>query len=183
MADFYALQKSRRQFGGSRLEESSEVDDDDDQGNEEEGSRSSLDGRRYTHGGGLRSSWHGKKRERDAGRRRSEQESPSENDTNKATMFDVKLDASVEPSYEGGSSQHEQDEQPEDDDDPPAFQQFQKPPMAGHTRFAHGAFLPYETPAEDVLDRPRPPSSDTSSVRVLPPLNLHRKNLRPSKNT
>ncbi|KAI9885302.1 MAG: hypothetical protein M1823_002887 [Watsoniomyces obsoletus] len=172
VADLYALQKSRRQFGGSRLDESSEVDDEDDG---KESPSSVDDGRRYTHGGGLRSSFHGRKRDRDQNRKSEEMSPSSENDKKTTTMFDVRLDASINPSHEDRSP-HEEDEQDDDeppaeyqdddDDHPPAFQQFQKPPVTGHTRFAHGAFLPYETPIEDILDRPRPrpPSSDTSSI-------------------
>ena len=51
-------------------------------------------------------------------------------------------------------------------DDPPAFQQFRKSPGDTPPRFAQGAFLPYQTSPEVVIERPRPPSSDTSSVSV-----------------
>lgn len=55
------------------------------------------------------------------------------------------------------------------EDDPPAFQQFRKLPDDRPPRFAHGTFLPYETPPEAIADRPRPPSSDNSSVSLQPP--------------
>lgn len=60
IADFYALQKSRRHFGGSQMKDSSEMDEDDE-------SSVSLDGQQslYTDGPkgrkGIRSSWRGGK--------------------------------------------------------------------------------------------------------------------------
>ena len=57
VADLYALQKSRRQFGGSDLNESSEVDDDGSRSLEASGD--DPDDRPYGRGGGIRSSWRG----------------------------------------------------------------------------------------------------------------------------
>ena len=50
-------------------------------------------------------------------------------------------------------------------DGPPAFQRFRK--QDAPPRFAHGAFLPYDTAPQDVLDRPRRTSSDASSVSTV----------------
>ena len=83
-------------------------------------------------------------------------------------MFDVRLDTSVGStsmmSHSHVPSAADVDQDTQSPDDAPAFQQFRKSAMHTHGRFAHGAFLPYETPPEEVMERPRPPSSDRSSI-------------------
>src|SRR5947207_912433 len=58
IADFYALQKSRRQVGGSGLDESSEIEDGS-QSLEASGDGRETDDRGFRRGGGIRSSWRG----------------------------------------------------------------------------------------------------------------------------
>ena len=71
MADHYALQRSRRQFGASNLSESSEVDDDMERKSDHTIDGGSVENEPpgYGLGKGIRSSWKGDKPE---GRGRSE---------------------------------------------------------------------------------------------------------------
>lgn len=186
VADFYALQRSRRQFGGSRLEESSEAEED---GGRVSGPEDSSDGRNadergHTRGGGIRSSWRGGKAN---GRSRRESFAAVEEDDTvrltriesegsskgKGNMVDVGLESTTQSSTDG----LDRDEPPDDltveippDDDPPSIQQFRKPPT---TRFDKASpFLPQETEAEVDHDRPHPPGSDESSAppTISPPI-------------
>ncbi|KAI9750800.1 MAG: hypothetical protein M4579_006301 [Chaenotheca gracillima] len=176
VADFYALQRSRRQFGASQLEESSEAEDG--------GSRTSdLDDaleddaghdRGYRGGRGIKSSWRGGKV---GGRGRTKaaetlQESPNDEDEGstsskgKGRLVDVGLESTIDgESRDGMLSPSEVAIDMPQDDDPPAFQQFRKPPSQPHADFPRQApFIPRETSQEDALLRPRPPSSSSSSV-------------------
>ena len=164
VADFYALQRSRRQFVNSRLESSSEVDADDasrgsglgESGEpEEEASLGRL--------GGIRSSWTGDRR---AGARQKPAD-PSDgadlrpplqrvsSEGSKNQMYDVKLNDTLRSG----------DEPPDDltieipEDDPPSIQQFKTRP-----RDAFSPYLPRETSDEVRRERPPPPDSDTSSI-------------------
>ncbi|KZF20610.1 hypothetical protein L228DRAFT_249377 [Xylona heveae TC161] len=176
VADFYALQRSRRQFGGSRLVDSSEVDDDDDasrgsglgQSENSEG-RASHD-RLFGKGAGIRSSWKGTRSTRakkpdSFGEREKENEENGEWDgsdksRSKGKMVDIGLESSIGDSVEPLDHSNPGDlaiEMPPDDH-PPAFQQFRRPPDA------KTSFLPRETDKETAFAHPRPPSSDASSV-------------------
>ncbi|KAI9831246.1 MAG: hypothetical protein M1819_005174 [Sarea resinae] len=184
VADFYALQRSRRQFGGSRhLEESSEVEDDASRGSDVDRS-GDHDGRaldeRGLGRGGIKSSWRGGKasgrgrgRGVDAVDEREEVATDDEESTTsrgKGKMVDVGLESTVRGSVEAlemGDSHPPEDlavEMPQDDD-PPAFQQFRRQPPDAKSRFPMDAsFMPRETDPEIAFARPRPPSSDGSSV-------------------
>lgn len=60
IADFYALQRSRRHFGDSNLKDSSEIDEDSENSVGPEGGNSSYDNR-PGNGKGIKSSWRGEK--------------------------------------------------------------------------------------------------------------------------
>ncbi|KAI9796421.1 MAG: hypothetical protein M1833_006193 [Piccolia ochrophora] len=176
VADLYALQRSRRHFGASQLEESSEADDDGSRGSDVEASHEDdgrgYDGRGFRRGRGIKSSWRGGRasgkaraaavgpvEEEDAFRDGSDKSSRS-----RSNMVDIGLQSSTQGSFID-------DGQPPDDiaiemptDDPPAFQQFRKPPASGQQFPPETHFIPYETEQEALLARPRPPSSDASSV-------------------
>lgn len=110
MADFYALQRSRRHFGASQLQESSEVDDD--------GSRASglgdsdsrgADERGFARGGGIKSSWRGERADRVKGDLGLQHElnSQDENgnvrrsaDAERGRMVDIGLESALGPSVE-----------------------------------------------------------------------------------
>lgn len=175
VADFYALQRSRRQFGGSRLEESSEVEDDGSRGSlEGDADGRDTDDRGFGQGRGIKSSWMGDK---SSGRGRGKSTTKTgENDPVRLTrveseassgsrgrMEDVGLESTTQDSISG-------DEPPDDlaieippDDDPPSIQQFRKVPTA--TRFEQTSpLMPMETNPDDVFRRPPPPDSEASSA-------------------
>ena len=178
VADFYALQRSRRQFGGSRLEESSEAEDEGSRGSglENSGDGRNKDERGHARGTGIKSSWREEKSSRNA--RKDSVATAEEGDVvrlakvdsnassnGRGKMVDVGLESAMQSSVDG----HNRDEPPDDlafeippDDDPPSIQQFRKPPTA---RFEQTSpFIPQETDAESAYGRPRPPDSDSSSA-------------------
>ena len=166
VADFYALQRSRRQFVQHRpLDESSEADDD---GNSRaSGTQGSDEGVEAVTvpAGGIRSSWNGDKRsavgrrpvpaidevmERDGLERQL-------SDSSSNHMYDVGLQSTVK-----NRDEYHDDEPPNDltvemDDEPPSVQHFRKirDPRS---------FIPRETDADLQLAQPSIPDSDTSSV-------------------
>ncbi|KAI4121300.1 MAG: hypothetical protein LQ347_006899, partial [Umbilicaria vellea] len=178
VADFYALQRSRRQFGGSHLDESSEAEDEGSRGSglEESGDGRNTDERGFGRGGGIKSSWRGG---RVSGKERAKAATVMEEDegnlleranseggsSGKGKMVDVGLESTMRSSIDA----LDRDEPPDDlaiemppDDDPPPVQQFRKPPT---TRFdLSSSFMPQEADSEALLGRPHPPDSDTSSV-------------------
>lgn len=174
VADFYALQRSRRQFGGSRLEETSDADDDGSRGSlEESGDGRDTDDRGSGKGRGIKSSWMGDKSH---GRgRRAERTKKDSEGTDQLTKVDSEassggrgkmVDVGLESTTQGSTTE---DEPPDDlaieiptDDDPPSIQQFRKMPAP---RFDTASpFLPQETHPDDAHDRPAPPESDSSSA-------------------
>jgi Plasma-membrane choline transporter len=171
VADYYALQRSRRHFGASRLSESSEVDDDD-QYEQEHPSKTEDDESElpYRPGRGIRSSWKGDKmgkRGRKPAVEESVQEQPdrehsrtgSEADKAKGKLVDVELSSSEQSSIDG----IEREELEEADDDPPAFQQFPNRIGIGKPQYGHN-WIPEETDDETARLQPRPPSPDRESV-------------------
>lgn len=166
-ADLFALQRSRRVFAASRLEESAETDNDDSRASlersQEYEDRGSGLGERLR---GIRSSWNGTKSyprrsldEPDAikdtkGKRRQE----SRGSEDSRGMEDVALQSTI-----AGS------EPPEDlmmetttDNDPPAFQKFLS--TAGPTR----QLLGREASGDSELGVPRPPSSLDTNLHKSP---------------
>lgn len=187
MADFYALQRSRRHFGGSRLEESSEAEDDGSRGSglDESGDGRNIDERGPGRARGIKSSWRGGKLGGEG--RKGETATGTVDDANgvglarveseasskdKGNLVDVALESIAQSSADG----LDRDEPPDDlaveippDEDPPSIQQFRKLPM---TRFEQQSpFLHQETPAEVISERPPPAESDASSS-ALPTVSL-----------
>ena len=178
VADFYALQKSRRQFGGSRLEESSEVEDEEDRssGLEESNDARATEDRGYSRGRGIKSSWMGDKgrgRSKGAGTMKTGRDNgahlartDSEGSSNsKGRMVDVGLESITQSSPDG----LDKDDPPDDlavetqqDDNPPSVQQFRKTPTTPFNPIS--PFLPQETTPDDIHGRPHPPESDSSST-------------------
>ena len=158
-ADLFALQRSRRVFATSRLDESAETDNDDSRASlersEEYEERGSGLGERLR---GIRSSWNGTKgprrslEEQDSGKpsRGKRRQNSGESDDSSRGMEDVALHSTMAES-----------EPPEDllmeaaaDNDPPAFQKFLS--TAGPTR----PLLEREVGDDSELGLPpRPPSS------------------------
>ena len=170
MRDFYALQRSRRQFGGSRLEESSEGEGE---ASGASGLAGSGDGRDYddrgrTRGGGIKSSWRGEASPKDKAGRKSRSRPRADDllerrdSEGRGNMVDIGLESTTQGSHNG-------DEPPDDlaveispDDDPPSIQQFRKTPKAAFE--PSSPFTPHETAQHDLHGRPHPPDSDSSST-------------------
>ena len=161
IADYYALQKSRRQIGGSDIEES---ETENSPGASQEGPQ---DGQAFGRGGGIRSSWRGsagperfknnpKQSQKLA--RTSEDTNSEDESSGKGKMVDVRLESTVH-------SQADLDEDPPDDliHDPPSIQQLRKP-----SREVDSALMNSEMDQEPLLDDPRPPFSDTSAGPQIP---------------
>lgn len=169
MRDFYALQRSRRQFGGSRLEESSEAEGDTSgaSGLAGSGDGRDFDDRGRTRGGGIKSSWRGEAGTKDKADRKGRSGSTADDllgrdSEGKGNMVDIGLESTTQDSHNG-------DEPPDDlaieispDDDPPSIQQFRKPPKAAFEPTS--PFMPHETAQHDLHGRPHPPESDSSST-------------------
>ncbi|KAL2424195.1 Choline transporter-like protein ctl1 [Exophiala dermatitidis] len=130
IADYYALQRSRRQLGASDLKASSEAGD---------GSGSSLNGATSSHsdehhermfgrGGGIRSSWHGNAPNvtrkgpelADLAESTESHQGLADSTLSRTRMVDVGLEDTL---------RSEEDDEPPDDlmEDPPSVQQLRKP--------------------------------------------------------
>lgn len=174
-ADFFALQRSRRVFAPTRLEESSETDHDSNaslsHSRDEDGRAMEDRGR----GRGIKSSWNGGGQSTRGKRRGPETLSEEDEDSQdkitrqssetssrgKAQMVDVGLESTIAD-----------DDPPHDlavempQDNPPAFQQFRSGPKQGAIR------LPTEVDIEaGYRDRiERPSSVETVPATIIAPL-------------
>jgi uncharacterized membrane protein YvlD (DUF360 family) len=174
-ADRYALERSRRVWGASRLEESSETDANGsnasiEDNKEDDGVPHEEPGR----GRGIKSSWNGGMRStrgrgkgpatvgeepEDVGNYRDmERQSSQASSNGKGKMVDVGLESAMEDS-----------EPPDDlavelpnDDSPPAFQQFRSAPKAGPIRLpTDSGNMRRERDLEAAANISRPPSVET----------------------
>ena len=172
------MQRSRRQFGDSKLEDSSESDGDGSRGSglEDSGDGRNTDERGFGRGQGIKSSWLG---DRPRGKGRGEALPKSHKDDtvrlasagsegsskDKDKMVDVGLESTTHSSTHGLDG----DEPPDDlaletspDEDPPSIQQFRKPPG---TRFEPSSpIMPQEITRGEACGRPHPPDSEASST-------------------
>lgn len=188
IADHLALQRSRRQFGGSNLSESSEVDDDMERRSDHtiDGDSNGNDTPGYGLGRGIKSSWIGDKREprgrsrtvtkvdsedRDESVPLSESSTPSSKDKDK--LVDVELASTIRGSIE----ELDPNELLGDTDDrPPSYQSFRNMPRRkrGRSPLRTTLPIPQETEEDLLLEHPRPISPDRESVpqevAVNPPL-------------
>jgi Plasma-membrane choline transporter len=166
IADYYALQKSRRHLGGSDLKESSDADADSS--TSLHGSRDEPDEQRqaFGRGGGIRSSWRGgaiSGRGRGVLEPRSpdidESRSEGTSDGN-GKMVDVGLEDTLRSEID--------DEPPEDlMEDPPSVQHLRKP---GLENTIDAPFLSEESDRHALLGSPPPPSSlDESLPQIVQP--------------
>jgi hypothetical protein len=169
IADFYALQKSRRQLGGSGLNESSEIEDGS-QSLEASGDSREPDGRGFGRGGGIRSSWRGDRstaqtKRTTKNRLPDQKEADSEDGRSESSRkgTDRMVDVGLEDTLR--SDESDQDDPPDDlMENPPSIQQLRKPPRDVDKLGIDSMFMPAETERETLLDHPRPPSSDGDSV-------------------
>ncbi|WPH04173.1 Hypothetical protein R9X50_00706100 [Acrodontium crateriforme] len=159
VADFYALQRSRQQFGPSHLTESSELEDDSIERSEGQ----NHDREEITHRGRTQASRTPGFRDRSAP---ESEYSVGSHVTRGGRLVDVNLASTIneEPpaSLTGLSPMIETDR-------PAPFQNFRA--FGGKSQ--HSTFMPVETDEEAQLAMPRPPSPDRESVPptvILPAL-------------
>jgi hypothetical protein len=176
MADHYALQRSRRQFGASNLSASSEVDDDLEPTSVHAADKDSIEGDAgYGLGRGIKSSWRGDKptdrgrsttitktnfEDRDESVPLSESSAPSSR--GKGKLVDVEL-ASTD---RGSLEEMDRDNTYRDDNDPPpSYQQLRNKPRPKRGRSPLRAQLPIpQETDEDTFLKNRPMSPDRESV-------------------
>lgn len=167
VAEYYALQRSRRQVGASQLTQSSEGSDGGqplrEEGESEEDSN-------YGRGRGIRSSWRGESTQKSLqppvvdtvrespSRERSERGSDKDS-KGKGKLVDVELESSRRDS-EDDLEKVEASDDYEDDDHPPPIQQFR----TAIPRKQQHSWIPEETDEETALANPRPSSPDRESV-------------------
>ncbi|KAF2640561.1 hypothetical protein P280DRAFT_426619 [Massarina eburnea CBS 473.64] len=177
MADHYALQRSRRQFGASNLSESDEVDDDTARRSDHEAEAGSIENDAgFGMGRGIKSSWIGSQptirgrsttlaqpvpEEREQSVPLSESSAPSSRGKDK--LVDVEL-ASTE---RGSMEQVDRDDfLRENTEPPPSYQQFRDMPKRerGRKPLRTTLPIPQETDEDTFLEHPRPMSPDRESV-------------------
>ena len=173
IADFYALQKSRRQLGGSEPEESSDVDDDGSRSLEAGANDREQDHRNFGRGGGIRSSWRGEAPSR-TDKNKTEDKISARRDNGPDDGRSVggsrgrerMVDVGLEDTLKSDVDEIDHDEPPDElMENPPSIQQLRKPPRGTQPRVEIGSsFMPEETDEQALLDHPRPPSSDGSDV-------------------
>ncbi|KAL6708280.1 hypothetical protein ACN47E_003204 [Coniothyrium glycines] len=184
MADHYALQRSRRQFGASNLSESSEVDDDGVHRSDNTigADRDENDNPDYGLGRGIKSSWKGDKPARgrstivsgtdDVEREPSVplSESTDRSSRGRGNLVDVELEStdrgSIEELDRGEALGH-------NDELPPPFQQFRNMPRLkrGRSPLRTTLPIPQETDEDVLLEHPRPVSPDRQTVPDVVPEN------------
>ncbi|EFE36724.1 uncharacterized protein ARB_04249 [Trichophyton benhamiae CBS 112371] len=175
-ADFYALQRSRRHFGASRLAESSEGDEGEDSKHSEHSTGQEDE---YSRGTGIRSSWRGKASViGPAGKTatKSLEEQPEENEedvsegtpsSGKGRMVEVRLEDSVKTDAVNVDY--------DDDDPPPEFTAGGPPIRQFQNQSSHlgddddefqtsAGFIDRESDKQALLNNTRPPSSIASEM-------------------
>ncbi|KAH8726025.1 hypothetical protein GQ44DRAFT_771609 [Phaeosphaeriaceae sp. PMI808] len=175
MADHYALQRSRRQFGASNLSESSEVDDDGIQRSDQTIEPDKGDLSSYGLGRGIKSSWRGdmpargrstttkklEEEDRDSSVPLSESTDPSSR--GRGRLVDVELESTDRDSLE----EVERDELlGHREDPPPSYQQFRNAPRQkrGRSPLRTTLPIPLETEEDTYLEHPRPISPDRQTL-------------------
>lgn len=175
IADFYALQRSRRHFGDSNLKLSSDLEGSEESGGYEEG-QSTFDDR-PGNGKGIKSSWRGEKgiapshySRIEAVAEVNDQESATfmapESSRGKGRLVDVGLEDSLR------DHPHEDEHSPPEihGDDPP-IQKFRERPLAGDETFRFSTLDASGEQAKPLSSAaPRPPSSTGSFPASISPL-------------
>lgn len=180
-ADRYALERSRRVWGASRLEESSETDQNESnpsiEGSKDDDARATEDRGR---GRGIRSSWNGGMRSaKERGKapetvgeepENVENYRPSERPSSKASSGDKgkMVDVGLESTITDGS------EPPDDlavempsEDSPPAFQQFRSAPRTGPLRLPTDLRSERDLEAAAEISRPQSVETVPQTVPVM----------------
>lgn len=161
MADYLALQKSRRNFGPSHLTESSEVEDDyHDDANDppqhllvQEDAQS--DHLPFTRAHTRTPAFD----RRTESFQDSETSAPSSSSRGRGRLVDVELASTVRDDEEDDFTSLNNDF----DDKPPAVQRFINSPPRRQPPQMLASFMPRETDSATAFSRPRPPSPDESA--------------------
>ncbi|KAE8348205.1 hypothetical protein BDV28DRAFT_104355 [Aspergillus coremiiformis] len=166
IADFYALQKSRRNFGSSHMKDSSEADEEDDHSNSIE-EHETVGYGIYNKGQGIRSSWRAgtsHHRERDvtvepvAEAIEVEDGLHVDRDNNRAreNLVDVRLEDSLRSTL----ADERADSSETCDDNPPSIQRFREQPESRKGNFGIDSFfMPMEIDRQPLIDDSQRPSS------------------------
>ncbi|KAE8145714.1 hypothetical protein BDV25DRAFT_164043 [Aspergillus avenaceus] len=177
IADFYALQKSRRNFGGSHMRDSSEIDEDDDKSTSIDEQGTSNSGI-YNKRKGIKSSWraqtsiqegHDVTVEPMSEGDEFQDESLRDNDTvkHKGNLVDVRLEDSLHSAYGGDIM----DSSEMGDDNPPSIQRFREQPQLRKGNFGVDSFtMPAETGRQPLVGSCRPPSADVPYQASFAPM-------------
>ncbi|KAH9882999.1 hypothetical protein J1614_000365 [Plenodomus biglobosus] len=184
MADHYALQRSRRQFGASNLSESSEVEEDANQRSDHTigADRDENEAPGYGLGRGIKSSWKGDQPARgrstiidgldDAERESSVplSESTEPSSRGRGRLVDVELESTDRGSIEELDRNELLGHK---DETPPPFQQFRNmpKPKRGRSPLRTTLPIPEETDEDVLLNHPRPISPDRQTVPDVVPEN------------
>ena len=158
VADFYALQRSRRQFGHSQLTESEELEDEEEIGDDEgegsiEGQRHDRD-ERAARRGRLPASRRSPYRERSV----PDSDASAPSSKGKGRLVDVNLASTINEEPPDSLANVTSELYADDDDDrPPPFQTFRNSTSKDPRQ---SSFMPMETDSEANLLHPRPPSPD-----------------------
>ncbi|KAJ4369604.1 hypothetical protein N0V83_005366 [Neocucurbitaria cava] len=185
MADHYALQRSRRQFGASNLSESSEVEEDGVHRSDHtiEGDRDENEAPGYGLGRGIKSSWKGDKptRGRSATVTKVDDEEDRESSVPLSESTDPSsrgrgnlVDVELESTDRGSMEELERDELlGHQDDPPPSHQTFRNMPRPkrGRSPLRSALPIPQETDEDTLLEHPRPISPDRQTVPDIVPEN------------
>lgn len=167
IADFYALQRSRRHFGDSNLKESSELEDDS-------GNSGELDG--PNNGKGIKSSWRGEKGLPATHQSRIETV-PERDESSPGPAYDQRsgrkgngnlVDVGLEDSYRHNASRDHSPTPSEVLGKDPPIQRFREQPSLNEPSFDYSASVTAnETSSRNLKafssDRPRPPSFSEST--------------------
>jgi hypothetical protein len=168
MADHYALQRSRRQFGASNLSESSEVDDDMERRSDHTTDGDNVENDAPVFGRGIKSSWNGDKldtrgrsttitkldtEERDQSVPLSEPSTSAPSSKGKDKLVDVELASTTRGSIE---ELDRNEVLVNIDDRPPSYQQFRNMPKSKRPRSPLRTTLPIpqETDEDTFLENP-----------------------------
>ncbi|QMW43440.1 hypothetical protein G4B11_006810 [Aspergillus flavus] len=163
IADFYALQKSRRNFGSSHLKASSEIDEDDDHSNSVGDYGTSRYGR-YCKAQGIRSSWragtscHGEQEvtAETVPEAAEVEDGPPMDEYNiraRENLVDVHLEDSLRSASDGDRA----DSSETGDDNPPSVQRFRGESQSRKGNFGIGSFfMPMGADRQPSINDPRP---------------------------
>ncbi|PYI04283.1 ctl transporter [Aspergillus sclerotiicarbonarius CBS 121057] len=175
ISDFYALQKSRRQFGSSYLRESSEIDDDNDSASLDD---PKLPDHEYTGGKGIWSSWRNAKPNDRAENSRADHrdemcqpggaiQAERSSSRLRGNLVDIRLEDTLASDVDADRA----DSPGFGDDNPPSVQRFREQPQSRMGNLGIDSFLmPIESDNAIVPERSQPSDLPGSYQRSTAPV-------------